>query len=323
MNVLVTGGAGYIGSATVALLLDEGHDVIVFDNLERGHREAIDDRARFIQGDLRAHIDIDSAMVNVKPDAVMHFAAFALVGESVEHPELYFRNNVVGIINLAEAMLRNDVGTIVFSSTCATYGEPDIVPIVETVTQRPTNPYGESKLMGETILKWYHERYGTASTFLRYFNACGATPRLGEDHDPESHLIPIILQVALGQRECVKVFGDDYQTDDGTCVRDYVHILDLARAHQLALNRKDCQGFNLGTGMGHSVREVLEVARQVTGHDIPAEVEARRTGDPAKLVAAAGKAREILNWEPAYSDLEQIMQTAWNWHQEHPRGYGG
>jgi len=323
MNVLVTGGAGYIGSATVALLLDEGHDVIVFDNLERGHREAIDDRARFIQGDLRAHIDIDSAMVNVKPDAVMHFAAFALVGESVEHPELYFRNNVAGIINLAEAMLRNDVGTIVFSSTCATYGEPDIVPIVETVTQRPTNPYGESKLMGETILKWYHERYGTAATFLRYFNACGATPRLGEDHDPESHLIPIILQVALGQRECVKVFGDDYQTDDGTCVRDYIHILDLARAHQLALNRKDCQDFNLGTGRGHSVREVLEVARQVTGHDIPAEVEARRTGDPSKLVAAAGKARDILNWEPAYSDLEQIMQTAWNWHQEHPRGYGG
>lgn len=323
MNVLVTGGAGYIGSATVEVLLDEGHDVIVFDNLERGHREAIDDRARFIQGDLRAQTDIASAIANVKPDAVMHFAAFALVGESMAHPELYFRNNVAGMINLAEAMLSNDVGAIVFSSTCATYGEPDIVPITETTRQLPTNPYGESKLMCETIQRWYHDRHGMSATFLRYFNACGATPRLGEDHDPESHLIPTILQVALGQRKCMQIFGDDYETDDGTCVRDYIHILDLARAHLLALDRGDCQGFNLGTGGGHSVRQVLEVARQVTGHDIPAEIESRRDGDPGILVAAAGKARDVLNWEPEYSDLEQIVQTAWDWHQEHPRGYGG
>lgn len=323
MNVFVTGGAGYIGSATVALLLEEGHDVTVFDSLERGHREALGERAKFIEGDLRSQVDIVSAIANVKPDAVMHFAAFALVGESMAYPELYFRNNVSGLINLAEAMMRSDVGIIVFSSTCATYGDPDVVPIVESTRQLPTNPYGESKLMCERILRWYHDRNGMSATFLRYFNACGATLCLGEDHHPESHLIPIILQVALGQRKRVKVFGSDYDTEDGTCVRDYIHIMDLARAHSLALNLRGCEGFNLGTGGGHSVKEVLEAARQVTGHDIPAEIKSRRVGDPAKLVAATDKARDVLNWRPEYSDLRQIIQTAWDWHQEHPRGYGG
>ena len=307
----------------MALLLEEGHDVTVFDSLERGHREALGERAKFIEGDLRSPVDIVSAIANVKPDAVMHFAAFALVGESMAYPELYFRNNVSGLINLAEAMIRSDVGIIVFSSTCATYGDPDVVPIVESTRQLPTNPYGESKLMCERILRWYHDRNGMSATFLRYFNACGATPCLGEDHHPESHLIPIILQVALGQRKRVKVFGSDYDTEDGTCVRDYIHIMDLARAHSLALNRRGCEGFNLGTGDGHSVQEVLEAARQVTGHDIPAEIKSRRVGDPAKLVAATDKAHDVLNWRPEYSDLRQMIQTAWDWHQEHPRGYGG
>ena len=321
MKVLVTGGAGYIGSVTTELLLDDGHEVVVFDNLERGHREAVDKRAGFRKGDLRDQDRISKVMSEVKPDAVMHFAAYALVPESMEKPELYFRNNVVGGTNLAEAMYKNDVGKIVFSSTCATYGQPEKVPITEDVTQRPTNPYGESKLMFEQTLKWYHELHGMTTVFLRYFNACGATEKFGEDHDPETHIIPIILQVALGQRKQVKIYGDDYKTPDGTCLRDYIHIVDLAQAHILALKGKESGPFNLGTGNGYSVLEVVETAREVTGHPIPAEIAPRRPGDPAKLVAGADKARKILKWKPQYDDLETIIQSAWNWHQAHPRGY--
>jgi UDP-glucose 4-epimerase len=322
MNVFLTGGAGYIGSVTSELLLNEGHAVTVFDNLERGHREALDPRATFIEGDLRDKETVGAAMASVKPDAVMHFAAFALVGESMEQPEIYFRNNVVGGINLAEAMIANEVKKIVFSSTCATYGQPDRIPITEDEFQRPQNPYGESKLMFEHTLKWYQELHGMQPVFLRYFNACGATETHGEDHDPETHLIPLVLRVALGQRENVKIFGDDYDTPDGTCLRDYIHIVDLARAHILALENDVSGPFNLGTGSGNSVREVIAACRDVTGHAIPAELAPRRPGDPARLVAGAEKANAVLGWTPELADMHTIVESAWKWHLAHPHGYG-
>ncbi len=322
MKILVTGGAGYIGSVTTELLLDAGHDVTVFDNLERGHRAAVDPRARFIEGDLRQAASIVAAMGDVKPDAVMHFAAFALVGESMEQPELYFRNNVVGGINLADAMLKHEVGRIVFSSTCATYGQPERVPITEDEKQKPTNPYGESKLMFEQTLKWHRELHGMKTIFLRYFNACGATVKFGEDHTPETHIIPIVLQAALGKRKKVFIYGDDYETPDGTCVRDYIHIVDLAQAHILALATAHDGAYNLGTGDGYSVREVIETARAVTGRAIPAEIGPRRPGDPARLIAAAGKAHTVLGWKPRYAALETIVGSAWEWHQRYPNGYG-
>jgi len=321
MKVLVTGGAGYIGSVTTEMLLNDGHEVVVFDNLERGHRRAIDKRAAFRKGDLREKDRIFKVMSDIKPDAVMHFAAYALVPESMKQPEIYFRNNVVGGANLAEAMLRAGVGKIVFSSTCATYGQPEKVPITEAVPQKPTNPYGELKLAFEKILGWYHELHGMTTVFLRYFNACGATEKFGEDHDPETHIIPIIMQVALGQRKKVLIYGDDYKTPDGTCLRDYIHIVDLARAHILALKGNYSGPFNLGTGTGCSVREVIETAREITGHPIPEEVAPRRAGDPARLVAGAEKARKILKWKPKYGDLDVIIESAWNWHRAHPRGY--
>lgn len=323
MKILVTGGAGYIGSVTSELLLNEGHEVVVFDNLEYGHREAVDPRARLIVGDLRREDEIRGAMRDVRPDAVVHFAAYALVGESMEKPARYFRNNVGGAMNLAEAMLECDVGKIVFSSTCATYGQPDVVPIREDTPQRPTNPYGESKLIFEKVLAWYHDRLGMQATYLRYFNACGATKRLGEDHKPESHLIPIVLQTALGQRAKVSIFGDDYDTPDGTCLRDYIHIVDLARAHLCALTSGQSGPFNLGNGSGYSVKEVLETAREVTGCAIPAEVVPRRPGDPPRLIAAAEKAATVLKWKPVHADLRGILADAWAWHREHPRGYAG
>ncbi len=323
MKIFVTGGAGYIGSVATEWLLNEGHAVIVFDNLERGHREALDTRALFIEGDLRNPQDISGALKLTKPDAVMHFAAYALVGESMAHPELYFGNNLRGGINLAEAMLQTGVRRIVFSSTCATYGQPEFSPIDESTPQRPTNPYGESKLMFEKILDWYRERHGFQTAFLRYFNACGASCKFGEDHDPESHLIPNLLQVALGRRKDVELFGDDYDTPDGTCIRDYIHIEDLVAAHLLALTKNFAGAINLGTGAGYSVRQVLETARQVTGHAIPARVSPRRPGDPARLVANARKAATELGWQPRHSSLENILQTAWNWHRAHPRGYAG
>ncbi len=323
MKVFLTGGAGYIGSVTSELLLNEGHEVVVFDNLGRGHREALDPRATFIEGDLRDRESVADAMALVKPDAVVHFAAYALVGESMENSEMYFRNNVVGGINLAEAMIENGVEKIVFSSTCATYGQPETVPITEDETQKPQNPYGESKLMFEHTLKWHQEIRGLKPVFLRYFNACGATDKYGEDHDPETHLIPIVLQVALGQRENIKIYGDDYNTPDGTCIRDYIHIVDLARAHILALEKDVTGPFNLGTGNGNSVLEVIEACREVTGHPIPAELAPRRPGDPDKLVAGAEKANKVLGWIPEHADIKTIVASAWKWHQAHPHGYGG
>jgi len=321
MKLLVTGGAGYIGSVTTELLLNAGHEVIVFDNLERGHRGAIDKKAAFVQGDLRDKNSISSVMTDIKPAAVMHFAAYALVPESMKKPEVYFRNNVVGGINLAEAMLSAGVERIVFSSTCATYGQPDDMPISEDTPRRPTNPYGESKLILERILSWYHELYGMQTVFLRYFNACGATEKFGEDHDPETHIIPIVLQTALGQRDKVSIFGEDYDTPDGTCLRDYIHILDLARAHILAVTSHHSGAFNLGIGRGYSVKEVLETACEVTGKAIPAEVASRRPGDPDRLVAGAEKAREVLKWKPEFGNLRMMIESAWNWHKAHPEGY--
>ncbi|MBU4198473.1 MAG: UDP-glucose 4-epimerase GalE [Verrucomicrobia bacterium] len=322
MNVLVTGGAGYIGSVTTELLLDEGYETVVFDNLERGHREAVDPRARFIAGDLRNPADIAKAMQAVKPDAVIHFAAYALVGESMEHPELYFGNNVRGGVNLAEAMLKTGVRRIVFSSTCATYGQPERLPITEDMPQRPTNPYGESKLMFEKILVWYQRLKEFQPVFLRYFNACGASSKYGEDHDPETHLIPNVLKVALGQGEQVPVFGEDYDTPDGTCIRDYIHIEDLARAHLLALKNPFCGALNLGTGEGCSVLQAIGAARRITGHPIPVKFLPCRPGDPARLVADARNARKVLGWTPDRSRVDDIVQTAWDWHRAHPDGYG-
>ena len=322
MKILVTGGAGYIGSVTTEMLLDAGHEVTVFDNFEKGHRSAIDPRANLEEGDLRNSTRIAEAMAVVNPDAVMHFAAYALVGESMEQPEIYFRNNLVGGLNLVDAMLASGCKKIVFSSTCATYGQPDRVPITEEEVQKPENPYGESKLALEKALRWYQELHGIKAVFLRYFNACGATEKFGEDHDPETHLIPIILQVALGKREDVKIFGDDYETPDGTCLRDYIHIVDLAQAHILALTGDLSGPFNLGNGTGYSVKEVIEAARRVTGHPIPAEVAPRRPGDPPRLIAAADKAHDVLGWHPELDNIETIIKSAWDWHQKHPDGYG-
>ncbi len=321
MKVLVTGGAGYIGSVTTELLLDKGHDVVVFDNLERGHRAAVDPRARLVVGDLRDRAAIRAAVAEARPDAVMHFAAYALVGESMEQPEIYFENNVSGALNLADAMRRSGVPRLVFSSTCATYGQPEVVPITEETPQRPQNPYGESKLLFEKALAWYERIHGLRAVFLRYFNASGATAKYGEDHDPETHLIPLVLQVAQGRRQQVQIFGDDYDTPDGTCLRDYVHIVDLAQAHILALTCAESGAFNLGNGTGYSVKEIVAVARQVTGHPIPVVMAARRPGDPARLIASPGRARTVLGWRPRFDNPRAIIESAWRWHQSHPRGY--
>ena len=322
MKIVLTGGSGYIGSVTTELLCDDGHEVVVFDNLERGHREAVDPRARLVVGDLREPLAIRELMAAVKPDAVVHFAAYALVGESMQNPHLYFENNVGGGLNLLDALLRAGVPKIIFSSTCATYGQPETMPMTEALPQRPTNPYGESKLMFETALRWEQERRGLQPVFLRYFNACGATEKYGEDHEPETHIIPNVLKVALGQSPAVPVFGGDYPTPDGTCIRDYIHIADLARAHILALEKDVAGPFNLGTGTGFSVQQVVETCRAVTGHPIPVAVLPRRPGDPACLVAGADKAKSVLGWNPRYPDLRTIVQHAWDWHRAHPRGYG-
>lgn len=322
MKVLVTGGAGYIGSVVTEMLLNNGHEVTVFDNLERGHRQAIDQRAFLIEGDLRDAPAILSAMEQVKPAAVMHFAAYALVGESMEKPELYFGNNLGGGMNLAAAMIKVGVGRLVFSSTCATYGTPPKVPIDETTPQHPENPYGESKLGFEKVMQWYAALYGIKTVFLRYFNAAGATSRFGEDHDPETHLIPNVLRVALGDQPAVQVFGNDYPTPDGTCIRDYVHIKDLAQAHLLALGDKISGAYNLGYGQGASVLQVVEAARRITGRTIKTEVGPRRPGDPAMLVAAGAKAFRELGWQPRHTELAEIIGSAWRWMQAYPRGYG-
>ncbi len=321
MKILLTGGAGYIGSVTTELLLDRKHEVTVFDNLERGHRAAVDPRAKLVTGDLRNKDEIRDAMKAAKPDAVMHFAAYALVGESMENPLLYFRNNLDGGVNLAEAMSAANVKRIIFSSTCATYGYPDKVPMTEDLPQRPVNPYGESKLQFEKVLMWCHQRIGFQPVFLRYFNACGATEKYGEDHLPETHLIPNVLKVALGKAEKVSVFGDDYETPDGTCIRDYIHIVDLAQAHILAIEGDATGAFNLGNGDGYSVKQVIDTARKITGKEIKAEMSPRRPGDPPRLIASAGKAKKVLGWKPKYADLETIIKHAWAWHQKHPDGY--
>nr|WP_231846456.1 UDP-glucose 4-epimerase GalE [Rhodopirellula baltica] len=323
MKVFVVGGAGYIGSHAVALLLDAGHEVVVFDNLSRGHAKSVPE-GLLVEGDLNDQAKLTSLLKEHSIDAVMHFAAFAEVGESVRDPAIYYQNNVVATLSLLEAMRAADVKKIVFSSTTATYGQPDTVPIPETTPQNPINPYGFSKLVIEKALADYAHAYGFAYAALRYFNAAGARPdgTIGEHHDPESHLIPIVLQVALGQRESISIFGDDYPTPDGTCIRDYIHVDDLGDAHLRALDRlKPGEGIqvNLGTGRGTSVREIVDACRAVTGHPIPEVMGERRPGDPAELIADAKLAGEVLGWKPRYTDIQDIVKTAWNWHQTHPQ----
>ena len=301
-------------------LVERGYDVVVFDNLERGHRCNVDPAAKLIVGDLRNAAEIDAAMESVRPDAVMHFAAYALVGESMADPVMYFRNNVGGGVNLLVAMEKVGCTRIIFSSTCATYGQPQTLPIEETMPQRPTNPYGQSKLMFEQMCGWLQGNKGLRPTFLRYFNACGAVGELGEDHEPETHIIPNVLRVALGQRNHVDVFGDDYPTRDGTCIRDYVHLEDLASAHILALEKEAVGAFNLGTGKGISVREIVEACRCETGHPIPVRICPRRPGDPAELFASGSKARKELGWNPTHSDVATIVRDAWAFHRTHPNG---
>lgn len=321
MNVFVAGGAGYIGSACVEELLNAGHQVTVFDNLSEGHRSAIDPRAQFVRGCLSDRDLVVKSVGQAKAEAVIHFAASALVGESMTDPAKYFRNNVSNGLNLLEAAKENSVRKFVFSSTCATYGVPERMPMDETLPQSPVNPYGESKLMFEKMLLWFERLHGLEFVAFRYFNAAGATERFGEDHRIETHLIPNVLRVALGQREQCDIFGTDYPTPDGTCIRDYIHILDLAQAHILALQPGKRGFFNLGNGEGYSVREVIDTCQRVSGKPIKTEEKPRRPGDPPRLVAAADKARSELGWSPQYPKLEQIVSSAWAWHVKHPQGY--
>jgi len=321
-KVLVVGGAGYIGSVMVFQLLEKGYDVAVFDSLERGHREAVDPRAAFFLGDLNDREAVFEVCREVRPDAAMHFSAYALVGESMEHPSRYFRNNFSAGLNLLDALVEVKAKRLVFSSTCATFGVPERLPITEENAQVPTNPYGESKLMFEKALAWYDRLHGLTYAALRYFNAAGATRTLGEDHDPETHLIPNVLKVALGQREAVPVFGTDYPTPDGTCIRDYIHIEDLCQAHLLCMGLRESRQYNLGNGEGYSVLQVIETAREITGHPIPVQQEARRPGDPPSLVGSAKRIRRELGWKPARPDLREIIRSAWEWHVSHPHGYG-
>jgi len=321
-TIFVTGGAGYIGSICVEQMLNEGYKVAVFDNLSEGHRKAVDSRADFFQGDLSQRTQIQHALTEVKPDAIMHFAANALVGESMTNPSKYFRNNVSNGINLLDMAIEAGVKKLVFSSTCATFGIPDRVPLDESLPQNPINPYGESKLLFEKILRWYGEIHDLKYVALRYFNAAGATQVFGEDHRIESHLIPNILKVALGQKDSVDIFGTDYPTPDGTCIRDYIHVLDLAQAHILALKAENSGLYNLGTGGGTSVKEVIDTCRAVTGKEITAHEKPRRAGDPPRLIAASEKVRRELGWEPKFQDIRTIVESAWAWHVKNPHGYG-
>lgn len=328
MKVLVLGGAGYIGSHTVYQLIDEGFQVVVADNLETGHIEAIHKDAKFYKGDIRDRAFIDSVFENEKIDAVIHFAANSLVGESMVNPLKYYDNNLCGTKVLLESMVAHGVDKIVFSSTAATYGEPESIPILETDNTKPTNTYGETKLSMEKMFYWVSKAHNLRYVSLRYFNACGAhiSGEIGEAHNPETHLIPLILKVPNGQRANITIFGDDYDTKDGTCVRDYIHVTDLAQAHILAVKYlakgNESNIFNLGNGVGFTVKEVIETARKVTGHPIPAVMDKRRAGDPAKLIASSEKAIKILGWKPQYADLETIIASAWKWHKNHPEGYG-
>ena len=325
MIVLVIGGAGYVGSHTVRQLQRHGHQVWVYDNLSRGHAQSVPEEC-LITGELSDGNKLRSVLADKKIEAVMHFAAFALVGESVAQPAMYYQNNVSATLELLEAMRAAGVWRIVFSSTTATYGQPEIVPISEETLQLPINPYGFTKLVIEHALSDYAHAYGLGCAALRYFNAAGASPEgdIGEDHDPESHLIPLVLQTALGQRPSIGIFGDDYPTPDGTCIRDYVHVDDLADAHLRALDLLQPGSslqLNLGSGHGHSVRAVIEACRRVTGHAIPTVTEARRPGDPAELVADSRLAQKVLGWKPVYTAIEDIVSTAWKWHRSHPHGY--
>lgn len=329
MTILVLGGAGYIGSHTVYALIEKGVDVVVIDNLETGHIEAVHEKARFYKGDIRDRAFVDSVLDKEKIDAVIHFAANSLVGESMVNPLKYYDNNVNGTKVLLQSMVAHGLDKIVFSSTAATYGEPEKVPILETDRTEPTNTYGETKLAMEKMFKWTDRAHGLKYVSLRYFNACGAhvSGKIGEAHSPETHLIPLILQVPLGQREYISIFGDDYDTSDGTCIRDYIHVTDLAQAHILAVDYlmkgNESNIFNLGNGVGFTVKEVIDTARKVTGHEIPARIAERRAGDPARLIASSNKARQVLLWKPEHADLEEIISTAWNWHKNHPNGYNG
>lgn len=327
MRVLVTGGAGYIGSVVARQLLDAGHEVTILDNLSRGHRAAVPDRSEFILGDLCGPQQISELFHSRRFDAVMHFAAFIEAGESMKSPETFFRNNTANTLTLLEAMLRAHVNRLVFSSTAALYGNPARTPIAEEDALQPTNAYGESKLLVERMLEWFHRIHGLRYASLRYFNAAGAAaPDQGEAHRPETHLIPRILNVALGRQKHIEIFGTDYPTPDGTCVRDYIHVSDLADAHLLALQALE-QGsrviYNLGSGQGFSVREVVESARSVTGRTIPVVESPRREGDPAVLIASSEQIRRELNWEPKFPRLEDILKSAWEWHKNFPNGYEG
>ncbi|HWY51178.1 MAG TPA: UDP-glucose 4-epimerase GalE [Chthoniobacterales bacterium] len=321
MRILVVGGAGYIGSVCAELLLDEGHGVSIYDNLSEGHRRALDPRAEFVEGDLADRQSIEKTLAKQRPDAVMHFAANALVGESMQNPSKYFRNNIANGLNLLDAMVSAGVEKIIFSSTCAIFGPPERVPIDETTPPRPINPYGESKLAFEKILRWYGEIHGLKFVSLRYFNAAGASAKFGEDHRVETHLIPNVLKAALGEKQHVEIFGTDYETPDGTCIRDYIHILDLARAHILALQSAKSDFYNLGTGGGASVREVIDCCRKVTGRKIEIVEKPRRPGDPARLIASSEKIKRELGWKPQFQFLDAIIESAWKWHQKFPKGY--
>ena len=328
MAILVCGGAGYIGSHAVHALVEKGEQVVIVDNLQTGHRGALNPAATFYEGDIRDASVLDKIFTENKIEAVIHFAANSLVGESVEKPLLYFNNNVYGMQVLLEAMVRHGIDKIVFSSTAAVYGEPKRVPIHEDDETHPTNPYGETKLTMEKMMKWVSRANGVRYVSLRYFNAAGALPdgSIGEDHATETHLIPLILQVPLGKRDHITVFGEDYPTPDGTCLRDYIHVVDLADAHVRALDYLRQGGesniFNLGNGQGFSVKEMIAAAQKATGRSIKLEIGARRAGDPAQLIASSEKARTVLGWNPQFTDVEQVISTAWTWHEKHPNGYG-
>ncbi len=324
MKILVTGGAGYIGSIVVEQLVKEGEDVVVFDNLYQGHAAAVHPRAAFVKGDLANIAEVDAVFNRHRPEAIMHFASHTLVGESMEKPFLYLGENVTNGLNLLQTALKYGVKKFILSSTANLFDDPEHMPITEAERIVPGSPYGESKYILERFLYWLDRTQGFRYAALRYFNAAGASAERGEDHHPELHLIPIVLQVALGQRDSIKIFGDDYPTPDGTCVRDYIHVLDLAQAHILALRALDkgSRKYNLGNGRGFSVKELIEMAREITGHPIPAEVVARRPGDPATLIASSEAIRRELGWQPQYTSLRDIIESAWKWHLAHPNGYG-
>lgn len=326
MKILVTGGAGYIGSIAVERLIKAGEEVVVFDNLYQGHREAVHPDAVFVQGDLADRTAVETTIATHKPDGIMHFASYTLVGESMERPFLYLRDNIVNGLNLLESAVQHGVKGFILSSTANLFDDPERMPIDENERIVPGSPYGESKNLIERYLYWMDRLYGMRYTCLRYFNACGASEERGEDHDPETHLIPLVLEVALGKREKITIFGDDYNTPDGSCVRDYIHVIDLAEAHILAmralLNGGPSGKYNLGNGRGYSVKEVIQTAREVTGHPIPAVIGHRRSGDPDVLIASSESINHDLGWQTRYPDLRTIIETAWNWHVAHPQGYG-